>query len=606
MNPDSGTQVFFRVLGNLTVETPGARVALGGLRQAKLLATLLIDHDHHVGFDRIVDCLWETPPRSARQQVHNAVGSLRRAFAGIGAVELVTVESGYQLRVPRECVDLHQFQDHLRESVERETRGLLAEAVAELTHALALRHGPALSGLDGRYLEGVAAQLEEQHLAATERLMALRLRLGAGGSLIHELLGLIAEYPLRESLRASLMLALYQCDRQADALAAYQDARRLLGEELGLDPSPGLQALHSQILRGVPVGDITARDADGARTTVASDTAPSVVRSLPRVPREFVGRGAELARLRSHVTGTGSSPLSIIVIDGMAGAGKTTVALRLAHRLAERFRDGQYFLNLHGFSLGRAPVRPEQALAALLCETGVPAELLPSSLESRERLWRTRMANKRALVVLDNIRDEAQVRPLIPGAPDTLVVVTSRRKLTALEGSLPLRLDVLPRRDAVTLFIDIVGPERVADDLAAVGHVVDLCGRHPLAIRIAAARFRDRESWTMNDLLTQLIPHERRIRFLTVGDRDVMAELRLSYHNLPKLEKLVFRLLSFHRGSHFDAVSVAALCGSSVEQAEMRLDTLFEHGLLLQTSPQRYELHELVRDCSKMVCHENR
>ncbi|GLZ77478.1 SARP family transcriptional regulator [Actinorhabdospora filicis] len=578
----------------------GRRLNIGGRRQHKLLALLLLNLGATTSLERIIDALWEEPPRSVKQQVHNAIGGLRRALAPLPDAEIVRVNAGYLMCAPENALDLHVFRERVSMARILEARDDLGEAVRTLHAALELWRGPMLEGLDGPYPRGTAGQLGEERLSAEELLMTLRLRLGESGSLVSDLIRLTGEHPLRESLRASLMLALSRSGRQAEALAVYEDLRGHLATELGADPGSHLRELHTRILRG------EESPHPGEEPAGATADVPWRVGSfLPRDVQEFTGRSVEVTKLRESVAGSASSALVISAIDGMGGLGKTTLAVHLAHLLAEEFPDGHYFQDLQGFSLGRAPVSPEQALEDLLRETGIPAELVPSEPTARERLWRTRMAGRRALIVLDNARDEAQVRPLIPGSPSILVLITSRRRLTALEGTVPLSLDVLPTADAAELFVRIAGATRTAQDPAAVRRVVELCGGLPLAIRIAAARFRDRESWTMADLLSRLKTRRQRVRFLNIGDRDVMAVLKLSYDYLPEAAKRMFRLLPLYPGPTFAAPSVAALCGMHMDEAETCLDLLFQHSLLLERAPGRYAFHDLVRDCATALLEEH-
>ncbi|MEU5692845.1 BTAD domain-containing putative transcriptional regulator [Actinosynnema sp. NPDC020468] len=585
----------FRVLGPLEVRASGEVVRVPGARQQRLLALLLLNANRVVPVDRLVEELWEQPPRSVRQQVHNAVGSLRALLtAPGGGVGITRADVGYRLDVPEDAVDAHLFARTVREAARPDRPA--DDAIALLTEALALWRGDALAGLDGRAITGAAAGLDEQRLAAVEELMALRLDRGEAGGLIADLRRLVADHPLRESLRGHLMRALHRCGRQAEALEVYDQGRRTLAEELGLDPGPRLRSLHAEILA----------ERDQPRAAVATAEPPRQARAtrsyLPHDIRDFSGRSAELVRLLAETRGVLPTALVITAIDGMGGVGKTTLAVHLGHQVADDYPDGQFFIDLHGFSPGVDPVTPEQALDALLRDSGVPPELVPYGLEGRAARWRSAMAGRRALLILDNAIDAAHVRPLLPGAAGVLVVVTSRRKLAALDGAVPMSLDVLPAADAVALFTRVAGPDRVAAEPEAAATAVELCGRLPLAIRIAAARLRDRGTWTVSDLVDRLA--SRRMRFLQVDGRSVSHVLTMSYRYLPGAQQRLFRLLSLHPGTDFDPHAAAALADCPPEQAEFLLDALFDANLLKQSTTGRFYFHDLVRDCAHQILTE--
>jgi transcriptional activator len=312
------------------------------------------------------------------------------------------------------------------------------------------------------------------------------------------------------------MIALYRSDRHADALAAYDEGRHVLAEDLGLDPGPRLRALHGEILRGdgnvgpPTVEEVSVPDPPAqASSPLREASPPRPARSasmcfLPHDTQDFAGRTVEIAHLLTEARRASPTALTISSIDGMGGVGKTALAVHLGHLLAKDYPDGQYFIDLHGFSLGIDPISPEQALDTLLRANGVPPEIIPSSLDERSALWRSTMAGQRALVVLDNATEAAQVRPLLPGTLGALVITTSRRKLTAIDGAVPVSLETLPLNDAIALFTRIAGPHRTANEPENVAQAVELCGRLPLAIRIAAARLRDRTTWTVAELVDRL------------------------------------------------------------------------------------------------------
>lgn len=588
----------FRILGPLEVHSNGMSIRIGGARQQRLLALLLLAANRVVPVERLVDELWDTPPQSVRQQIHNAVGSLRRTMSEhTGDVHIKWTEVGYRLATPDESVDANQFLSLTREAKRLEAQGQLTEAVTVLRTALDIWRGDALAGLDGSTIENAAARLHEQRLTAVEDLMSLRLLTGEAGSVVGELRQLVAEHPLRDSLRISLMRALHRSGRQADALPVYEEGRRMLAEELGLDPSPRLREAHADVLRGAtePATTPVTPDPDG-------HTPPDAVRSyLPHDTTDFSGRSAELLELRAAMASTSPTAITISAVDGMGGVGKTTLAVHLGHQVAARYPDGHYFIDLRGFTAGTNPVSLERALDMLLGNSGVPPELVPSTLDGRSALWRSQVAGQRILLIIDNAVDAAHVRPLLPGTAGALVVVTSRRKLTALEGALPMSLDVLPIEDAITLFTKIAGAKRTAAEPDAVVTAIELCGRLPLAIRIAAARLRDRAGWTIADLVNRLRNYSQRVRFLQTDDRSVMAALRVSYRYLSPPQQRMFRLLSLHPGADFDAYAAAAVTGLPLDEVEQHLDSLFDDNLLKQDTAGRFYFHDLIRDCSHQL-----
>jgi DNA-binding SARP family transcriptional activator len=601
----------FLALGSLSVVSSGKEVRVGGLRQQKLLALLVLNANRVTPLDHLVDELWENPPQSARQQIHNSIGEIRRTLhAASVKCRIVTTSVGYQLEVPSENTDLYLFHQRVHEAWSAEQQGQLPRATDLLKSALELWRGSPFAGINSPALANATLKLNEDRLAALDRLITLRLKAGEAPSVIGELQGLVAEYPLHESFRYNLMAALSETGRQAEALTLFDEGRRELADELGLDPSPRLSSLQHAILNGNlhhrdegPRSGATAPVPGPAEGTPSPDRSSAVATwfSLPHDIMDFSGRSEEVRSLLAEARRTRSTALVISAIDGMGGIGKTTLAVHIAHLLADDYPDGQYFVDLHGFSLGIDPIAPEQALGRLLRASGMPPELIPLSLEDRSGAWRARMAGKQVLVVLDNATDSTQVRPLIPGTPTGLVLVTSRRKLGALEGSIPLSLDVLSRNDAMTLFAQIVGAQRVAEDPENAAKAVELCGRLPLAIRIAAARLRYRSSWTIADLVERLITSTRRAQFLKADDRSVMAVLKLSYRYLSPEQQTIFRLLSMHPGADVDIYSAAALTGLSPDEIECELEVLYEFNLLRQRASGRFFFHDLIRDCARQL-----
>ncbi|MFG3030670.1 BTAD domain-containing putative transcriptional regulator [Streptomyces sp. NPDC048253] len=598
----------FLVLGSLELRESGIPIRVRGMRQQRLLALLLLNANRVVPMDALVDELWEDPPSSARPQVHNAIRDLRRILSASEGTSLVTVDVGYRLVVPEDAVDAHRFVGRVRAAKVAERENRYTEAVRLLQSAVDLWRGEAFAGIQCPTVSGAAVKLAEQRLTAVEDLVALRLKLGETGSLVGELHALIAEYPLREALRGSLMIALCRSGRQADALAVYDEGRRFLVDELGLEPSPRLRALHAEILADSPdlhgsAGPALAAAA-GAEPSDDRGTGPSAAPGngrhyLPHDLTDFTGRTAELATLTAVAAQEpGGSPV-MVAIDGMGGVGKTTLAVRLAHRVTELYPDGQYFINLHGFSATRSPVPTEHALAVLLQASGLTAREIPPSLEERSALWRSRLAGRRCLVVLDDAADSAHVTPLLPGTGGTLVLVTSRRKLSALDGAQPLCLDVLPPADAVTLFRRIVGEPRARREPARVAQAVELCGRLPLALRIAATRLRDRPAWAVADLVERLAQPAQRARCLQTADRDLMAVLRVSYDHLSAPERRFSRLISLQPAASYDIAHAALVTGLPAGDVEHHFDALIENNLIREDTPARFSFHSLIRDCTR-------
>lgn len=587
-----------RLLGPLVVSVGAQTVALSGARAQKLLALLALNGTSVVPFDRIVDVLWEDPPSSARQQVHNVVGSLRRKLETAGArLEVATSSVGYLISLPEAAVDVFRFRAHVREAEKAEAGGSLDEAIGSLKLALSEWRGPAFSGLQSRHLQDMATVLTDQRLAAAERLAELQIRMGDSAAVVGDLMELVAENPFREALRALLMKALHYSGRQVDALAVFEEGRRRLVEDLGLDPGPQLQAAQQLVLtgngraRGPSTGDQSPQGRPGS----------SKRNFLPRDILEFTGRAGELQSLMSDARRTDKTALIISSIDGMGGVGKSTLAIHLAHKLAQDFPDGQYFVDLAGYSASAQPLSPLQALNLLLRSSGILPELIPRELERRSALWRSSLAGQRVLLLLDNAVDATQVRPLLPGGADALVLISSRRRMPSLEGALSLSLDVMPHADAMSLFEQIAGQQRIAAEQDAAAEAVRLCGHLPLAIRIAAARLRDRPGWSVTYLAEQLRDRESRARILATGDRNVMSILAWSYRQLTPCQQLLFRLLGILSGPDFDAYAAAALTGLSVDEAAACLEELFEVNLLQQHAAGRYRFHDLIRDCSRSL-----
>ncbi|NUT47566.1 MAG: tetratricopeptide repeat protein [Saccharothrix sp.] len=546
---------------------------VGPPMQRCVLAVLALNAGDGVPIDRLVDVLWdEQPPGDARGLIHGYVSRLRKVLRPAG-MEILRRSPGYALDVDREAVDVHRFRALVARSLDTTSD---ADAVRLLGEGLSLWRGEPLAGVGASgAVDRIRAGLAEERLTAAERWAEAALRLGRHREVVAELTVLAAEHPLREKIVALTMLALHHSGRRAEALARYEGTRRVLADQLGLDPGEELRRTHARVLRAEPEPAVRRR--------------PD---SLPFDVPAFTGREAELDRL---VGGAGAGgTITISAIDGMAGIGKTALAVHAARRVAARYPDARLFIDLHGFTPGRAPVEPATALDTLLRSIGVPADRIPSDFDQRVLAWRAELADRKALLVLDNAADAAQVRPLIPGSPTCLVLITSRRRLPTLAGSVPLSLGLLSADEAAELVTVIVG-ERAAADPERVAELVELCGRLPLAVRLAATRLQHRPQWTVADLVDRLRAERTRLSELNTADRDITAIFDLSYRYLTPGQQRMFRLLGAHPGNDFDAFGAAALADTSAWDSEDVLESLVDHHLVDQPAAGRYSFHDLLK-----------
>jgi DNA-binding SARP family transcriptional activator/Tfp pilus assembly protein PilF len=583
----------FRVLGTLEVRTDGdVPIRLGATKQRILLAVLLMYANRPVDATRLIDALWpRRPPRTAPVALRTYVSALRQVLTLARGGELpwlATVPGGYQLHCAPGDLDLLAFEDLAAQGRQAIVDGRLVLAAERLRRALGLWRGRPFEDvpLDSE-LGAELTRLDEDRLSAHETLIATQLTLGHHEDVLPELHTLIAAQPLRELLWSQWILALYRSGRRAEALRAYGDLRRHLVRELGVEPAPQLQSLHRQILADDP--------SLAPPFSVRTGSAP-VPRQLPADIGTFTGREAELAALET-LADSANPPRALVIsaIDGMAGVGKTALAVHAANRLAARFPDGQLFVDLHGFTQGVPPVDLGDALDRMLRCLGVPGEQIPHDLDARAALYRTHLAGKRTLIVLDNAATEAQVRPLLPGTAGCLVLVTSRARLAGLAEAEPLSLDVLPSDDALALFIRAAGAGAAGQPQPVLAEIVRLCGHLPLAIRVAAARMRSRPNWTAARLAERLRDHQHRLSELAIGGLSVTTAIDLSYQHLPADAQRMYRLLGPHPGPNLDVHAASVLAGTSIRDTEHLLDTLVDMHLLQEPVPGRYRFHDLLR-----------
>ncbi|MFD9736577.1 BTAD domain-containing putative transcriptional regulator [Umezawaea sp. NPDC059074] len=564
----------FRLLGEVEATVDGREVDLGHARQRAVLAALLVDANQVVPADRLVDRVWgERVPETGRNALYSYLSRLRSALPESVGLGLRRRSGGYVAVVDPQLVDLHRFDRSLT-AARASTDG--AARLAALDTALGLWRDRPLAGLDGPWFEGVRARLERDRTAAELDRVDLLLGSGRHAEVLSAVVAAAERHPLDERVAGQLLLALYRNGRQADALEHYRLVRARLRDELGVDPGPELSELHQRIL------------------TAAPDLVPATPVVLAQLPAElggFAGRHAVLAELDTLSVATG--PVVVAAITGAAGVGKTALALHWAHRVRARFPDGQLYLNLRGTG---SPLPPSHALARLLSDLGV-AEV-PTEVDAAAAAYRSALAGRRVLVVLDDAANAVQVRPLLPGSPGCLVLVTSRDRLDGLvarEGARRIGLDVLTPEDALVVLEQVVGSARIAAEPAAAADVVELCARLPLALRIAAANLVGRPGLRIADYAATLRTGDRLAELEVTGDAEtaVRAAITLSYNGLPVRARRVFRLLGLMPGLDLTEPAVAALVGTEDVRPELR--ELTAAHLVAEHGPGRYTFHDLLR-----------
>lgn len=584
--------MWFRILGPVVTRQGAGWGSVTAGKQRALLAILLVNRGRSLERDWLIETLWDGRPVATAQKVlAQYVWRLRTLLSGAEGCELRTTASGYMLMAPDGELDSVQFSRLVDDGRVAADASDVERAISLNTEALALWRGPALA--DTRSLpalEAEALRLDERRVEAREMLADLQVASGWHADALPTLEELIAAEPYRERPWRLYMLALYRAGRRPDALAAFQRLWQVWADELGIEPNGELRALHQRILTDDP----TLAPESAPPGTVLGEAA-TVVRpaQLPADLSSFVGRATELDRLLA-VLADGSAPATVVIsaIDGMAGIGKTTLAVHAAHRLATRFPDGQLFIDLHGYTQGVAPVSPADALDRMLRALGIAGLKIPRELDERAAMLRSVLAGRRVLLVLDNAATEAQVRPLLPGTAGCLVLVTSRHRLIGLEDARPVSLDVLPLADALALFARVSG---VSEPVETLTEIVELCDRLPLAIGIAAARLRNHPRWTLGHLAERLRDHRHRLTELNAGDRNVATAIELSYQYLTADQQRAFRLLGLHPGTDFDPHAVGALTDTTTPQVGRLLDALIDAHLLVEHVPGRYRFHDLVR-----------
>jgi DNA-binding SARP family transcriptional activator/tetratricopeptide (TPR) repeat protein len=606
----------------LIVRHNGKELMLQRARERTVLATLLLAANRVVPAGVISETLWaDEPPPSASVSVRNYIRRLRQALGEAGE-RISTHPRGYLIRVGDGELDLARFEQLLASARAAARGGSWGEAGAQAAAALRLWRGEPLADVPSEALElQEAPRLAEMRLQAEELSLEAGLRLGSHDEATAELGRLAAAHPLREHVHALLMMALYRSGRQADALAAYQRVRDRLVEELGAEPGSELQRLHQQILTSDPAldsappaapaggtgpGSETGSDAgQGAPGGTGPDIGPGparIPRQLPAAVAQFTGRADELQELAQTLDLTDSGPGTVMIsaIGGTAGIGKTALAIHWAHQAAPLFPDGQLYVNLRGFDPGGSPATPAEAIRGFLDALGVPADRIPPDLAAQEGLYRSLLATRRMLVVLDNARDEEQVRPLLPASPGTQVLVTSRRELTALAaatGARLLNLDVLSPAEASQMLASRIGAGRAAAEPEAIAEIARLGACLPLALAVVAARAAARPGFPLAALSEELRDTGGRLDALDTGEpaASVRTVFSWSYQQLTPGGARMFRLLGLHPGPDISLLAASSLANVPRGDARRLLVELTRAQLITEHVPGRYASHDLLR-----------
>jgi DNA-binding SARP family transcriptional activator/tetratricopeptide (TPR) repeat protein len=577
-----------------------------------LLAALLLQANTPVPTERLAEAVWDcAPPPGAERTLRSYVRRLRQTLGAQGATRIEARHPGYLIRVAQSEMDVLEFEGCCRRAAAALRAGEWAETTGAATRAVRLWRADPLLDIPSQSLrDAVAPRLEQLRLQVLEDGAEAGLHLGLHERLIPRLRVLTADHPLRERFHAQYMLALVRAGRQAEALTAYQHAYRTLSDELGVKPGSELRSLHQRIL----VGDTesTAPPAQRSRWVSYQVHPREAPRQLHATVPHFIGRADELETLSALLAErVGDGGPAVSTIDGPAGIGKTALAVHWAQLHDDRFPDGQLFVNLHGFDASGTPMASAEALRRFLIALGVQPGHIPVDPEEQAALYRSRLAGLRVLIVLDNARDAEQVRPLLPGSPDCLVLVTSRNRLgglVALDGALPLTLGLLTQDEARHLLAARLGPRSAADGERVVDELVDVCARLPLALNIAAAQAALHPARSLSDLVGELRDVRRRLDTLSVGENaaDVRTAFSWSYQILDSQAARVFRLLGVHPGPDVGLPAAASLAALDLEDTRRLLNQLTRAHMLTEHQPFRYTFHDLLRAyaCEQAQIHD--
>jgi DNA-binding SARP family transcriptional activator/tetratricopeptide (TPR) repeat protein len=595
----AGSGLWVAVLGPVAAWRDGVALRLGPPGRRAVLALLALAGGELVRRETLVDALWgQRPPGTAAELVAAHVSRLRRVLdpGGADGVLAAAGAAGWRLRAGAGELDVVVFGELARQAGAAAAGGDAAAGCGLYEQALGLWRGDPAGDVPVLRGHPAVAELLRRRAEVVAGYAQAASGLGRDEQVIGLLDGLARAEPLNERVHARLMVALAGAGQQAAAVAVYEDVRRRLDEELGVYPGAELAEAHRRLLRqGVPASGRAPGPVAGPAATM---------RTLPRDVAAFTGRDAELRRLAAAAAGA-AGVVAIHAVDGMPGVGKTALVTRAAHLLADDFPDGQLFVGLHAHTPGVAPADPAEVLAGLLACTGLGPQQIPAGLEARAQRWRGRLAGRKVLLVLDDAAGQAQVEPLLPGAAGCLVLVTSRRRLIALEGAQPLALDTLPPGQAADLFARLSGRVPGGPGAGAVADLVERCGYLPLAIALLAGRLAHHPGWTITGFAADFSAARDRLAELAAGDRPgdpaVAAAFQMSYADLPAGPQRLFRLLGLHPGPDIDARAAAALAGDPLASARQDLDALYAGHLIDEPVPGRYRFHDLIREYARTL-----
>jgi DNA-binding SARP family transcriptional activator/tetratricopeptide (TPR) repeat protein len=591
----------FKILGTLEVTAGSERVVLGGPRQQVVLATLLLGANQVVTPHRLLSAVYgESPPPTGKSQLHISISSLRRSFARHASTTIIkTGPRGYMIELDEASLDSERFTRLVAAARTARAASLADQATTSYREAMGLWRGPALDGIDSELIRAVASQLDEHRVRVIEECIHLELALGRHRELVGELTELVKEHPLRECMRAHLMLALYRCDRAAEALQVYRQTRETMISELGIEPSDRLRQLERAILLSDPVLAPPA-----SSTAIQTErTRMPVPRLLPADIGDFIGRAEQIGQVHEHLGSTAAAretttAVPVVVITGKGGTGKTRLAVHVSHQLAPYFPDGQLFADLHGASPHQ--VGPVHVLERFLRALGLEGSEIPDGLDERAELYRRLIGDRKVLVVLDNAVTESQVADLLPGTGATAAIITSRHRLTGLVGAVHIDVEVFDPAMSLDLLGSIVGSARMQSEPDQARRLAEYCGHLPLALRIAGARLSARPHWSIRQLADRLADETHRLDELRHGEMSVRPTISLSYESASDNAKRLFRRLALLDLPVFSSWLTYALIDDSVPHAEDLLDDLVSAQLIEISGAGRglrsqYRFHDLIR-----------